>query len=421
MSFGKARSVVLISVIIASILAVASVVGAQQNSPCVTGGAVPAGNEDLVRDCETLLGLKSALRGTAKLNWWAGRPINKWDGVLTVVDVHGQESIFVLYLQARGLNGVIPPELGNLTQLGSLDLSDNRLTGSIPPELGNLSSLRTLDLSDNELTGKIPAELGNLSNLTKWRLGGNSLTGCVPNALTGVADNDWNRLGLPSCGGSSPPSGGPVSTPTPPVSTPTPTPLASTPSTSLPDLLEDVKNSVVCVSVTTSESKYLCSTGFYVDDKGTVLTAEHVVDHEDLTAITVFNSAGRQFRYRVARVVAEDAALLVPVSGRVQSKAVRLADSYRQGEAIFTYGYSDIVFSDDLPVVTTGVVGASFTFGGSPQIAAALGAAPGGSGGPIFTMQGEVVGVLWAAPGIYGGDFDPFSYIIDLTKIDLGL
>ena len=64
MSFGKARNVVLVSVIIASILAVASVVTAQQsNSPCVTGGAVPAGNAALAQDCDTLLGMKTTLRG----------------------------------------------------------------------------------------------------------------------------------------------------------------------------------------------------------------------------------------------------------------------------------------------------------------------------------------------------------------------
>ena len=39
------------------------------------------------------------------------------------------------------------------------------MTGEIPTELGNLSNLETLDLGGNQLTGEIPTELGSLSNL----------------------------------------------------------------------------------------------------------------------------------------------------------------------------------------------------------------------------------------------------------------
>ncbi|KAK9943887.1 hypothetical protein M0R45_009478 [Rubus argutus] len=65
-------------------------------------------------------------------------------------------------LRRRGLTGVIPEELANLTHLETLILSDNQLTGSLPASLGNLSSLYHLDLSENQLTGSIPASLGNL-------------------------------------------------------------------------------------------------------------------------------------------------------------------------------------------------------------------------------------------------------------------
>ena len=55
--------------------------GGGDDSVCVTGGAVPSGSAALIADCETLLGMKSALRGSAKLNWWAGRSIEKWNGI----------------------------------------------------------------------------------------------------------------------------------------------------------------------------------------------------------------------------------------------------------------------------------------------------------------------------------------------------
>ena len=41
----------------------------------------------------------------------------------------------------------------------------NRLSGPLPAELGNLTNLQSLGLSDNQLSGPIPAELGNLTNL----------------------------------------------------------------------------------------------------------------------------------------------------------------------------------------------------------------------------------------------------------------
>lgn len=171
--------------VVLSLLAVALVVGAlvtanivttplfgQTASSCVTGGAVAAGNPGLAADCETLLGLKASLRGSAKLNWWTGRLIERWDGIKVqrgrVVDVS---------LPNRNLDGIIP-------------------TG-----FGSLSALTELDLSSNSLTGQIPTELDNLTGLTRWRLAGNDFTGCVPDTLAAVVDSDISTLGLPTCSG----------------------------------------------------------------------------------------------------------------------------------------------------------------------------------------------------------------------------
>ncbi|WRX21669.1 hypothetical protein QQP08_014156 [Theobroma cacao] len=42
---------------------------------------------------------------------------------------------------------------------------NNNITGPIPTELGKLSKIQTLDLSDNSFTGEIPTSLGNLRSL----------------------------------------------------------------------------------------------------------------------------------------------------------------------------------------------------------------------------------------------------------------
>ena len=130
-------------------------------------------NTALVADCEYLLGLKKALRGSASLNWWSGRSIQQWDGIT----VQG----------------------GRVTELS---LANRNLDGVIPAGIGSLSALVALDLSGNSLTGQIPAELNNLANLSRWRLAGNSLSGCIPSTFAQVSDNDSASLSLPTCGGS---------------------------------------------------------------------------------------------------------------------------------------------------------------------------------------------------------------------------
>ena len=97
------------------------------------------------------------------------------------------------------MSGDIPVELGDLTNLTVLSLSDNQLTGEIPAELGDLANLEELYLWGNQLSGDIPVELGDLSNLDVLYLSQNRLTGCIPSGLQGVTSNDFSELGLPFC------------------------------------------------------------------------------------------------------------------------------------------------------------------------------------------------------------------------------
>ena len=74
---------------------------------CSSGTAVPvpANNPGLVADCKTLLGLKSALAGTATLNWGVGRAMGTWDGV----SLGGTPRLVTrLALGRKGLTGEYP-------------------------------------------------------------------------------------------------------------------------------------------------------------------------------------------------------------------------------------------------------------------------------------------------------------------------
>ena len=114
-----------------------------------------------------------------KDNWLSDEPLSEWQGVTTNKDGR----VAYLYLGENNLVGTIPPELGNLSELISLELGENQLTGGIPAELGSLSNLEVLVFWDNQLTGGIPVELGSLSNLNVLALSGNQLSGTIPAEL----------------------------------------------------------------------------------------------------------------------------------------------------------------------------------------------------------------------------------------------
>lgn len=78
------------------------------------------------------------------------------------------------------LEGPIPTELGNLTQLTVLSLNGNHLNGSVPESLGNLSSLTRLDISYDLLSGSIPVSFAKLTNLSFLDVRNNSLSGPIP-------------------------------------------------------------------------------------------------------------------------------------------------------------------------------------------------------------------------------------------------
>ena len=245
---GPMRYVVMIAVVCA--ITAGSVYAVEQRldraAACDNGLTVPEpdANPGLVADCEALLALRDALRGDRPLDWGYGRSITHWQGVLLAGE---PQRVVGLRLASRGLNGVLPPELGRIERLRYLNLRSNLLTGPIPPELGQLAELESLQLQwnllskpippglgrlerlrvlnrrandlegpvpsalgrlpelrelrlhENRLAGQVPRALGALPALELVRLAENGFTGCAPPGLAEVADSDVDLLGLPVC------------------------------------------------------------------------------------------------------------------------------------------------------------------------------------------------------------------------------
>ncbi|TVU30657.1 hypothetical protein EJB05_22288, partial [Eragrostis curvula] len=90
----------------------------------------------------------------------------------------------LLLLSTNYLEGRIPATLGNLSMLRSIDISNNLLTGKIPQEVISISSLTEVcNLSSNALSGPIPPQIGHLVNLVTVDLSSNKLSGEIPSTL----------------------------------------------------------------------------------------------------------------------------------------------------------------------------------------------------------------------------------------------
>lgn len=90
------------------------------------------------------------------------------------------DEVTVIDLRGNNLNGTISSEIGQLTTLQHLFLSENQIFGTIPREIYALTNLQALELHSNSLEGSIPENVANLSNLKRLDLHGNLLTGPFP-------------------------------------------------------------------------------------------------------------------------------------------------------------------------------------------------------------------------------------------------
>ncbi|KAL5200667.1 hypothetical protein ABZP36_021870 [Zizania latifolia] len=88
----------------------------------------------------------------------------------------------ITHLSVTGYRNIthIPVELFNLTELVSLDLSNNNLSGSIAPGIMNLTKLEIWRFNSNQLNGSFPSELSSLRNLQSLWMFDNNIDGSFP-------------------------------------------------------------------------------------------------------------------------------------------------------------------------------------------------------------------------------------------------
>ncbi|CAI8604922.1 unnamed protein product [Vicia faba] len=102
-------------------------------------------------------------------------------------------------LDPASYSGSLTPLISQLTQLITLDLSDNNFFGSIPSSISSLANLKTLTLRSNSFSGSIPLSITKLKSLQSLDFSHNSLSGPIPNSINSLAtirriDLSFNKL-----------------------------------------------------------------------------------------------------------------------------------------------------------------------------------------------------------------------------------
>ncbi len=127
--------------------------------------------------------------------WMTDAPLQEWYGV----GVGDDGRVESLALSENGVDGPIPPQLGDLRSLRFLDLGRNAVNGGLPDELADLDRLETLLLHSNDLVGGIPKWLADMPSLRSLVLFSNDFDGPIPKELGRMPvitrlDLGWNYL-----------------------------------------------------------------------------------------------------------------------------------------------------------------------------------------------------------------------------------
>ncbi|KAF6176951.1 hypothetical protein GIB67_027751 [Kingdonia uniflora] len=89
----------------------------------------------------------------------------------------GAHRVTRIVLDSRNLDGYLSSEIGNLSELKELSLSNNQIVDVIPQEIVDLKKLEVLNLRNNRLIGEIPIKFTSLVKLRFLDLSLNKFSG----------------------------------------------------------------------------------------------------------------------------------------------------------------------------------------------------------------------------------------------------
>jgi Leucine-rich repeat (LRR) protein len=121
--------------------------------------------EILVKIYETMNGPE--WEGSRGKNWLSDKPIGEWENVIT----NDSGRVISLRIQGGGVRGLIPAEIGGLTELEQLYINSREfdIPNVIPSEIGKLTKLKILALNASTDATHGRPEFPNISTLTNLK------------------------------------------------------------------------------------------------------------------------------------------------------------------------------------------------------------------------------------------------------------
>ncbi|KAL9448478.1 hypothetical protein AB3S75_015877 [Citrus x aurantiifolia] len=146
----------------------------------------------LVNDFHVLVALKQGFENPepALISWNSSNPssVCSWAGICC-----SRDRVASLDLTDLNLCGSVPAQILRLDKLTNLSLAGNNFTGSI--EIGNLSSLQFLNISNNQFGGGLDWNYSSLVNLEVFDAYNNNFTALLPVGILKLEKLKYMDLG----------------------------------------------------------------------------------------------------------------------------------------------------------------------------------------------------------------------------------
>ncbi len=157
-------------------------------------------------------------------------------------------------------------------------------------------------------------------------------------------------------------------------------------------IADQIRPSLVTVMLNSYDGKGKVGSGFFLNEKGEILTNDHVIPSGMTAQIKTWDQKRYRTTYTVKRMKYKDFLQVGTTMPKNQIKPLKIAENLpRVGEKVVVAG-SPMGLEQ---TISSGIVSAwrkHETLGDVFQMSAPV--SPGSSGGPVLNMEGEVVGIV---------------------------
>lgn len=165
--------------------------------------------------------------------------------------------------------------------------------------------------------------------------------------------------------------------------------------------------------------------GVVIHADGRILTCQHLIDGAAEISV-ILRDGTRYSATRIAEDRRSDLAVIRAIAAEMVPAKMGHAELLRPGALVISFGNPLGLASDGQAAVALGIVSALDRplppeFGSDEDrfygemVQTSILAGPGSSGGPLLSLDGEVVGVVVAAP-TKGGNLSPISFAVPLSQ-----